>query len=378
MRKGISVSPGVAVGTAYCIHEIFVDPDTKRLEDNEVTAELANYETARDKAAAELRALHHKVAAQVGAPEAAIFAAHESILRDTAFTNKVRTWVVNDRLTAQAALHRLLDEYTILFAKTNDEYIKERVNDVRDVVGLQADLVFDSKGIGDGTLTPGAITAHHIVDSSNPGTGRRRFLLYSMTGSVLTNGELARIPFSVAPEEYRNFDLRLENVIFVRADASKVINKTVNGAMAVNQVFVGPSGQVDGFLEVATNDTERCFVIQATTDFRSWVNVQTNSTQETLLQFIDPAGETTPHRFYRAVFCDPATGLQLGSIAQLSGGTVQFDFTGADGRTYVIQASTNLTDWQNVRTNIGLASPITFVDPSTSLARRFYRVREGE
>ena len=134
MRKGISVSPGVAVGTAYCIHEIFVDPDTKRLEDNEVTAELANYETARDKAAAELRALHHKVASQVGTAEAAIFAAHESILRDAAFTNKVRTWVVNDRLTAEAALHRLLDEYTILFAKTNDEYIRERVNDVRDVV----------------------------------------------------------------------------------------------------------------------------------------------------------------------------------------------------------------------------------------------------
>ena len=53
MRKGIPVSPGVAVGTAYCIHEIFVNPDTKRLEDNEITAELAAYETARDEAAAE-------------------------------------------------------------------------------------------------------------------------------------------------------------------------------------------------------------------------------------------------------------------------------------------------------------------------------------
>ena len=66
MRKGIPVSPGVAVGTAYCIHEIFVNPDTKRLEDNEVTAELANYETARDKAAAELRALQHKVEHRLG------------------------------------------------------------------------------------------------------------------------------------------------------------------------------------------------------------------------------------------------------------------------------------------------------------------------
>ena len=41
MRKGIGVSPGVAVGTAYCIHEIFVNPDTKRLEESEVWAELA-------------------------------------------------------------------------------------------------------------------------------------------------------------------------------------------------------------------------------------------------------------------------------------------------------------------------------------------------
>ena len=41
MRKGIAVSPGVAIGTAYCIHEIFVDPDTKLLADNEVTGELS-------------------------------------------------------------------------------------------------------------------------------------------------------------------------------------------------------------------------------------------------------------------------------------------------------------------------------------------------
>jgi phosphotransferase system enzyme I (PtsI) len=134
MRKGIPVSPGVAVGTAYCIHEIFVNPDTKRLEDHEVTAELANYETARDKAAGELRALKHKVEQQVGREEARIFAVHEAILRDVNFTNKVRSWIVEDRMTAQAALHRLLDEYTALITRTDDEYLRERVNDVRDVV----------------------------------------------------------------------------------------------------------------------------------------------------------------------------------------------------------------------------------------------------
>jgi len=134
MRKGIPVSPGVAIGTAYCIHQIFVNPDTKRLEDSEVTAELARFETARDLTAADLLALQHKVESQVGHDEAAIFAVHESIMRDVAFTKKVRGWIVDDRLNAQTALHKLLDEYTALFARTKDDYLKERVNDVRDVV----------------------------------------------------------------------------------------------------------------------------------------------------------------------------------------------------------------------------------------------------
>ncbi len=134
MRKGIPVSPGVAVGTAYCIHEIFVDPDTKRLEDQEVTAELAQYEAAREQAAADLQALRHKVESQVGHEEAAIFGVHESILRDASFTEKIRGWITKERLTARAALHRLLNEYSSLFARTKDEYLRDRLNDVRDVV----------------------------------------------------------------------------------------------------------------------------------------------------------------------------------------------------------------------------------------------------
>lgn len=134
MRRGIAVSPGVAIGKAYVIHEIFVNPDTKRLEDSEITAELAAYETARDKASAGLRALEKKVDAQVGHEEASIFTVHQAILRDGAFTNKIRGWIVEDRMTAQAALHRLLGEYTQLFSRTKDEYLKERLNDVRDVI----------------------------------------------------------------------------------------------------------------------------------------------------------------------------------------------------------------------------------------------------
>ncbi len=133
MFKGIGVSPGVSVGRAYCIQEIFVNPDTKQLADAEVTDELARYEHAREKTAKDLRALRAKVERQVGAAEAQIFAVHEAILNDPAFKDKVRRWVADERQTAASAMHRLLNDYTTIFSKTKDEYLKERLNDVRDV-----------------------------------------------------------------------------------------------------------------------------------------------------------------------------------------------------------------------------------------------------
>ena len=155
MRKGIAVSPGVAIGTAYVIHQIFVNPDTKRLEDSEITAELASYETARDKATVDLRALEKKVYAQVGHQEAAIFAVHQQVLRDPAFTNKIRNWIVEDKMNAGAALHRLLGEYTAIFSKTKDAYLREKLNDIQDVIirvsnHLKAPRKQDK--IGDGPL----------------------------------------------------------------------------------------------------------------------------------------------------------------------------------------------------------------------------------
>jgi hypothetical protein len=256
--------------------------------------------------------------------------------------------------------------------------LRYRTNDVRDVVAFQADVVFDATGVTDSAPSPGVITSNHVLASSAPFTGTRRLLVYSAAGSVLTNGDVARIPFSVGPTEYRNFALRLTNIVMVRADASQVFGDVTHGAIAVNQVYVGPNGSADGFLNVASNGVEQCYIIQATTDFQTWSNVQTNSTEEALLQFIDPAAGGFPKRFYRAILCEVGSGLRLGMITQLPGARVQFDFTGASGRSYVIQASTNLTDWQNLRTNVGVAGPISFIDSFANFTRRFYRVRAVE
>ena len=82
----------------------------------------------------------------------------ETILRDAAFTKQFCGWIVIDRLTAPAALHELLHQYTSLFSHTKDEYLKEHLNDVRDVIVRISEQLTD-------VLTPG-VKGFRIQSSS--------------------------------------------------------------------------------------------------------------------------------------------------------------------------------------------------------------------
>ncbi len=134
LRGGTAVSPGVAVGRAYCIRDIFIGDESRPLDDAAALRELDRYDAARERTAADLKAVYKKVLDQLGEQQASIFLAHEAILHDPAFTAKVRTWIVDSKQSAPAALQRLLGEYTDLFAYTTDEFLKERLADIRDVI----------------------------------------------------------------------------------------------------------------------------------------------------------------------------------------------------------------------------------------------------
>jgi phosphoenolpyruvate-protein phosphotransferase (PTS system enzyme I) len=133
MRKGIAVSPGIAVGTAYVITEIYVGGKSAKITSEEVKTELDRFEAARHRTALDLQHLERKVATQVGPEEAAIFAVHRSILRDPGFSNHICQLISDEKISAQAALRDTVAYYESLFARSRDEYLKERVNDIRDI-----------------------------------------------------------------------------------------------------------------------------------------------------------------------------------------------------------------------------------------------------
>ena len=250
-------------------------------------------------------------------------------------------------------------------------------NDLRNVVALQADVVFESVGLSDGLPAGGPIFVRHLLASSAPVTGTRRLLVYSPENAALTNGVVATIPFTVAPKEYRNFTLTLSNVVLARADGSQVSGTNVNGFIGVSQVFLAPDGHADGFLNVPTNTgPEACWVVQSSSDLVAWTNLSTNSAAGNLLEFRDAQAGGFPQKFYRAVLCEALTGVHLGSITLLPDGQMRFSFPGTTGLQYVLQASTNLTQWDNVSTNAGAGALIQFSQPASTYPYRFFRVQQ--
>jgi phosphotransferase system enzyme I (PtsI) len=169
-RGGVAVSPGVAIGRAYCIHDIYIGEDSRPLTDADALQELDRYDAAREKTEADLRAVYKKVREQLGEQHASIFQAHEAILHDPSFTAKVRSWIVDSKLSAAAALQRISAEYTKLFAAATDQFIKDRVADVRDVILRLTGHLDDARvKPDDGDLTeddePSILIAGELVPS---------------------------------------------------------------------------------------------------------------------------------------------------------------------------------------------------------------------
>jgi phosphoenolpyruvate-protein phosphotransferase len=134
MFRGIAVSPGVAVARAYCVDSVLARREPQYLNAAAVSEEITRFDNACQAAAHEMDAIIARVCQQLGEEEAAIFRAHRLLLRDPALIGKVKSSILQRKVDARTALHELLDEYAIIFEKVHDDYLKERMTDLRDVV----------------------------------------------------------------------------------------------------------------------------------------------------------------------------------------------------------------------------------------------------
>jgi phosphoenolpyruvate-protein phosphotransferase len=134
MLKGVPVSPGVVVARAYCVDEVLAQREPHHLDAAALSSEVTRFQSAIAAAGKELDAIVTRVTQQLGEDEAAIFRGHRLLLRDPALITKVKTTILNKKVDARTALQEVLDDYTKLFERIQDDYLKERMADIRDVV----------------------------------------------------------------------------------------------------------------------------------------------------------------------------------------------------------------------------------------------------
>ncbi|MFA6599704.1 MAG: phosphoenolpyruvate--protein phosphotransferase [Candidatus Omnitrophota bacterium] len=132
--KGIGVSPGFAVGKAFVRHSddpFVVAP--RAITEAEISREIARFEDALTRTRAEILGIRKKILNQIGRESSDIFNAHLMILEDRTLIEDVIALVKERGVSCEYAFSTILQRYFQAFAQIDDEYLKERISDIKDI-----------------------------------------------------------------------------------------------------------------------------------------------------------------------------------------------------------------------------------------------------
>ncbi|NCC51533.1 MAG: phosphoenolpyruvate--protein phosphotransferase [Spartobacteria bacterium] len=133
MLKGVGVSPGVAVGPAYRVlteDDRYVERD---ITEQEIPREIARFEEALIATRLQIHEIQMKVSEAIGQESASIFDAHLLVVDDRSFVEEVIRGLQDRRKNVETIMHMVTSRYADALSKVNDDYLRERVADVKDV-----------------------------------------------------------------------------------------------------------------------------------------------------------------------------------------------------------------------------------------------------
>ncbi|WP_284037518.1 phosphoenolpyruvate--protein phosphotransferase [Neobacillus sp. 114] len=129
--KGIAASNGIAIAKAYRMVEPDLSFEQKKIED--ASSEVARFRDAMAKAKSELEIIRDRAKVDLGPDKAAIFEAHLLVLSDPELNNPIEDKIGSENVNAEAALKETADMFVMMFEQMDNEYMKERAADIRDV-----------------------------------------------------------------------------------------------------------------------------------------------------------------------------------------------------------------------------------------------------
>ncbi|HIQ96256.1 MAG TPA: phosphoenolpyruvate--protein phosphotransferase [Candidatus Limivivens merdigallinarum] len=162
-ETGKSVYKGIAIGK-ISLHKSG-EQTVKRVHITDVEGEKERFYAAKAKACEQLQALYDKALAEVGEANAAIFEVHQMMLDDLDYLESITHMIENQEINAEYAVATTGENFSQMFAAMDDDYMKERAADVKDVSERVIKVL---SGRGDGMLTseePVIIVADDLAPS---------------------------------------------------------------------------------------------------------------------------------------------------------------------------------------------------------------------
>ena len=180
---GKSVFGGVAIGRIafYKRNEITI----KRTHVDDIEGEVKRFETAKEKAVAQLQELYNKAMEDVGESNAMIFEIHQMMLEDLDYVESIVNIITTQKVNAEYAIGTTADNFAAMFQARDDAYMQGRAADVKDVSERLLQVLSDNSTDAMKMDEPSIIAADDLVPSETVQLDKEKALSFiTMYGSA--------------------------------------------------------------------------------------------------------------------------------------------------------------------------------------------------
>lgn len=181
--KGKSVFGGIAIGRIKVYNKS--EQQVKRVHVDDTEHEKKRYYAAVDKAAMQLQELYDKAVKEVGEANAAIFEMHQIMLTDDDYKESVENIIESQHVNAEYAVAQTGDNYAAMFADMEDEYMRGRSADVKDISERLINILSGFNASSMVSDEPVIIVAEDLAPSETVQLDKDKILSFvSVKGSV--------------------------------------------------------------------------------------------------------------------------------------------------------------------------------------------------
>ncbi|WP_386693661.1 phosphoenolpyruvate-protein phosphotransferase PtsI [Lonepinella sp. MS14435] len=133
MISGIPASPGIVFGKALVLKEEKIVLDMHKITDEQIDNEIARFYQGRTAAVEQLSSIRDRAFKSLGEDKAAIFEGHLMILEDEELEEEIIDYLRSNKVNAAVATSKIIDQQVTMLSEIDDEYLKERAGDIRDI-----------------------------------------------------------------------------------------------------------------------------------------------------------------------------------------------------------------------------------------------------